>query len=111
MPLTDGQQEIELHGFWESNLQGCGVCVCLSAVLRLGVPSVHLVALKSRLKYDNTEIRTARKFLLTRLMAPVKNALSVSNYVYWTDSKVTLAWINWRDWVPKWGTYLGGCQN
>ena len=48
MPLTDGQQEIELHGFRESNLQGCGVCVC-GAVLRLGVPSVHLVALKSRL--------------------------------------------------------------
>ena len=49
LPLTDGQQEIELHGFREANLQGCGVCVCLRAVLRLGVPSVHLVALKSTL--------------------------------------------------------------
>ena len=68
LPLTDGQQEIELHGFREANLQGYGVCVWLRAVLRLGVPSVHLVALKSRhaliKKYDNTEIRIARKFFV-----------------------------------------------
>ena len=115
LPLTGGQQEIELHGFREANLQGYGVCVWLRAVLRLGVPSVHLVALKSRhaLIKSTTipRLELLENFLLSRFMAPVKNALSVSNYLYWTDSKVTLAWINWRHWVPEWGTYLGGSQN
>lgn len=86
MPLTDGQQGIELHGFREAKLQGCEVCLCLSAVLRLGVPNVHLVALKSRLAPIKSttipRLELLENFLLTRFVAPVKNALSVSNYLY-----------------------------
>ena len=98
---TDCQQEIELHGYSDAHLQSYGACVYIRTVSKSGVFSVHLVASKSR--HAPIKITTIPRLellgnvLLSRLMASVKKALSkvinISNYFYWTNSAVTLAWI------------------
>ena len=65
-----------------------------------GVPSVQLVASKSRLALIKSttipKLELLGNILLSRLITSVKNALSkvtnVSKYFYWTDLKVTLGW-------------------
>ena len=100
---TDCQQKIELHGFSDASLQSYGTCIYVSAVSKSGVFSVHLVALASKSRLSPIKSTTVRKLellgnvLLSRLVASIKNALSkvinISNYLYWTDSMVILAWI------------------
>ena len=101
LPQTDCQPEIELHGFSDASLQSYGACVCIRAVSKSGVSSIHLVASKSRLAPIKSttipRLELLGNVLLSWLMASIKNALSkiinISNYFYWTDSMVTLAWI------------------
>ena len=112
---TDCQLEIELHGFNDASLQRYGACVYIRAVSKSGVSSVHLVASKSRLapikSTTISRLELLGNVLLSRLMASVKNALSkiinISNYFYWTDSMVTLAWItskgkNFKTFIANW---------
>ena len=101
LPQTDCQLEVELHGFSDASLQSYGASVCIRAVSKSGVSSIHLVASKSRLAPIKSttipRLELLGNVLLSWMMASVKNALSkiinISNYFYWTDSMVTLAWI------------------
>ena len=61
---TDGQQEIELHGFSDASLQGYGACIYLRAASKSGVSSVHSsFKFKTHFnkKYDNTKSGSIRK--------------------------------------------------
>jgi hypothetical protein len=92
----------EVHGFCDASLQAYGSCIYLRAVYSNGSVSCNLIAAKSRVAPIKTvslpRLELCGAVLLSNLtnkIIPVFiNKFSFSSINLWTDSQITLCWIN-----------------
>ncbi|XP_043283141.1 uncharacterized protein [Venturia canescens] len=92
--------EVQLHGFCDASEKGYGACIYLRSIDRSGNVACRLLCSKSRvallkqLTIPRLELCAAQ--LLTKLYNHVYETIDIKfNNVYlWTDSTITLHWIN-----------------
>lgn len=89
---------IELHGFGDACEYAYGACIYLKATNVVGNSTVELVLAKSRVAPVQTvrlpRLELCGAVLLADLMDTVKRELQVKTTYCWTDSTITLNWIN-----------------
>ncbi|XP_063825318.1 uncharacterized protein LOC135074867 [Ostrinia nubilalis] len=97
MVNTDAER-VELHGFADSSTKAYGCVV----YIRCSCPektTVHLVCAKTRVAplkpVTLPKLELCAALLLAKLMSTVSKTLNISseNSFYWTDSMITLCWI------------------
>ena len=102
----------QLHGFGDASPQGYGACVCISVKLGSGVWKSSLVMSRAkvaplkRLSLPRLELMGA--LLCARLLVYVQQALCLPEnvrYHCWTDSRITLAWI--QSDPHRWKPFVG----
>lgn len=97
MPYKD---TIELHGFSDASERAYGACIYVRTVSNNGEASCNLMCSKSRvapLKPTTIpRLELCAALLLAQLMNKVTRAIeiNVKCAYYWTDSTITLVWIN-----------------
>lgn len=104
--------KIELHGFSDASTKAYGTCAYIRILYKNKNVSCHLIASKSRvcpikpLTIPRLELSAA--LLLTKLVQKLleifERKLSFHSINLWTDSKITLAWINSHP--SKWNTFV-----
>ncbi|XP_046748843.1 uncharacterized protein LOC124412769 [Diprion similis] len=95
-------QSIEMYGFCDASEAAYGACIYLKSLNKSGQVSVHLICAKSRVaplkRITIPRLELCGALLLRKLGRTVQQALSVKidSIHYWSDSTITLAWINHR---------------
>ena len=101
--INDPVISCELHGFSDASEVTYGACVYVKPVRVSGQVEVQLVTSKSRVvplqrKYTIPRLKLLGNFILSSLIITVKQAiedeLKIKDYFCWTDSQMSLAWIN-----------------
>ena len=107
--ITDVNDPIistELHGFSDASESAFGACIYLKFVKESGNVTVSFVTSKSRIapikaKHTIPRLELLGNFILSKLVVSVSKALEeemIIDKIYcWSDSKVSLAWINARN--------------
>lgn len=89
---------MELHGFSDASEQAYGAVIYIKATNEVGNSTVELVLAKSRVAPVQTvrlpRLELCGAVLLANLMDVVKPELKVNSTYCWTDSTITLDWIN-----------------
>ena len=92
-----------LHGFSDASELAYGACIYLKTVKQSGNVDVCLVTSKSRVvsinkKYTIPRLELLGNYVLSKLFNVVSSALQeeicIDSHRLWSDSKVSLAWIN-----------------
>ena len=114
---------IELHGFGDASERGYGACVYLRIPREDGSYSVSLVISKGKVapikKVTLPRLELLAALLCARLLTFVRKALKLPadvRYRCWTDSMVTLGWIQsdpskWKMFVANRTTEIQGLTN
>ncbi|XP_011883646.1 PREDICTED: uncharacterized protein LOC105570807 [Vollenhovia emeryi] len=98
-PLRSSTQ-VELHGFSDDSLLALAIAVYVRVDDPVEGVSVRLICAKTRVaplkRLSIPRLELSAALLLARLAAHVQNTLELqcSNIFLWTDSSVTLAWVN-----------------
>lgn len=103
---------IELHGFSDSSEKAYGACLYIRCVLSSGEISSKLLCAKSRVapvkhKLSLPRLELCASTLLANLAHKTCEALEINfnNKTYWTDSMITLCWIQGE--ASRWKTFVG----
>ena len=106
--ITDVNDPIistEMHGFSDASESAFGACIYLKFVKESGNVTVSFVTSKSRIapikaKHTIPRLELLGNFIISKLVVSVSKALEeemIIDKIYcWSDSKVSLAWINAR---------------
>ena len=99
--MQSNYERIELHGFCDASEKAYGACIYLKSVDASGHAKVQLYCAKSRvapIKNIQTipRLELCAAVLLSHLYLSVKNAIQINieHSFFWTDSMITLHWIN-----------------
>ena len=91
-----------LHGFSDSSWAAYAACIYLKSVFGGGNICVKFVTGKSRVvplkkSFTIPRLELLGNFILSKLMVTVHDSLvseiNISNFYCWTDSQISLAWI------------------
>ncbi|XP_076660027.1 uncharacterized protein LOC143363307 [Halictus rubicundus] len=102
--------QVEIHGFCDASERAYGACVYLRSVDKQGQVSVHLLCAKSRVApikvVSLPRLELCGSLLLIQLISKVREAsrVHISNEYYWSDSMITLAWIEGSP--SRWKTFV-----
>lgn len=106
--LIENPQEIQLHGFCDASEKAYGACIYLRSINAAGRTQIQLYCAKSRvapLKTVQTipRLELAAATLLANLYTTVKASMDINidKCVFWTDSMITLHWINTAPYLLK----------
>lgn len=109
----ENKQSVELHAFGDASEKGYGACIYLKVVEEDGSVTSSLVMAKAKLapvkKITLPRLELLGALLSARLLTYVRKALYLpesTKYRCWTDSTVTLQWIQsdayrWKTFVSK----------
>lgn len=101
--------KIELHGFSDASEAAMGACIYLKTYDN-DMIEVNLIAAKTKVsptkKITLPRLELCAAVLLVKLMRAVKIALNLDNVQtsYYSDSEITLAWINGNP--SRWKTFV-----
>jgi len=101
--------EIQLHGFCDASQAAYGVYI--RSVNEAGEINIQLLAARSRVAplkiISLPRLKLCDAMLLANLLEKVAHALTcaISQRYFWTDSKITLAWIQGE--LSRWHTFVG----
>ncbi|XP_060536764.1 uncharacterized protein LOC132708412 [Cylas formicarius] len=102
--------KIALHGFCDSSMHAYGACIYALSENSYGERKSNLICAKSKLAPLKTQtlprLELSSALLLSQLMSKVVRILRVpiSSVTCWTDSMITLSWINSEP--NKWKTFV-----
>lgn len=103
--ICDNPISIQLHGFCDASEHGYGACIYFRTVDSNGKAFTHLVYAKSRVAPLKTVSlpRLCGAVLLAQITTQIKSTIDVSleKIVLWSDSTITLHWINSRPNILK----------
>lgn len=99
----------ELHGFCDASTKAYAAAVYLRCLFENGEVQVNLLVAKSRVAPTKTisipRLELCGALLLSNLLVKVNSALKMKLEVHaWTDSMITLAWINGN--LHRWETFV-----
>ncbi|CAK9809183.1 hypothetical protein ANTQUA_LOCUS5922, partial [Anthophora quadrimaculata] len=98
--ITPNPIEIQMHGFCDASEQAYGACIYLRSTNAQGHHHVSLICSKSRVAPVKSctlpRLELCAALLLARLYSATKQAvqLKVCKVYLWSDSMITLHWIN-----------------
>ncbi|XP_033229697.1 uncharacterized protein LOC117181242 [Belonocnema kinseyi] len=99
--ITKDSRDIQIHGFCDASETGYGACLYLQSTDNEGMHHSSFLCSKSRVAPVQTvsipRLELCAALLLVRLYTSTRKALqhlTISPYVFWSDSTVTLHWIN-----------------
>ncbi|XP_039312439.1 uncharacterized protein LOC105203331 [Solenopsis invicta] len=108
--IKEGWIRLELHGFCDASEAVYGACLYLRNITSKGVHSSSLLCAKSRIaplkKVSLSRLELCGALLLAHLAEKAIHALKISIHkiYYWSDSTVTLSWIDNEP--SKWTTFV-----
>ena len=86
-----------MHGFSDSSLAIYLICVSKSGNINIKFVTAKSCVVPLKKSFTIPRLELLENFILAKLMSTVNDSLSseivISNYFYWTDSQISLAWI------------------
>lgn len=100
--------KVELHGFCDASISAYGAVIYIKTTNEVGNSKIELVIAKSRVAPVKTvrlpRLELCGAALLAELMNVTSTELNVEKFYCWTDSSITIDWINSID--DKYKTFV-----